>query len=125
MALSEPEALAILERRPQDVAAISAQLKELTALGEDGFLIVSLDDVYVQFMVGPGAKSLFVEAVSNDYLPAKKRLDEAGIALLLGLGFEAPEGKGGNFSMEFERKGDADFALLAVLERPQGGGSIK
>jgi len=115
MALDEAEALAILEGRPQDVAAITAQLKELIPMGEDGFLIVSIDDVYVQFMVAPGAKSLFVEAVSNDYLPAPKRIDAAAIAKLQSFGFETPEEAGFNFSMEFEIKGDTDTTVLAVL----------
>jgi len=115
MALDEAEALAILEGRPQDVAAITAQLKELIPMGEDGFLIVSIDDVYVQFMVAPGAKSLFVEAVSNDYLPAPKRIDAAAIAKLQSFGFEGSEEKGFNFSMEFELKSDTDSTVLAVL----------
>ena len=116
MALDEAEALAILEGRPQDVAAITAQLKELIPMGEDGFLIVQAGDYYVQFMVLKGARNLIVDAVSNNYLPAKKQLGAEAGAALVGFGFESPKIDADNFTMPYVLTGgDDNFSYLAVL----------
>jgi hypothetical protein len=116
MPIDESVAMAIVERRPQDVASIADRLKQLRGKpGDDSFLVVSVDDVYVQFFAPLAKQGIAVESVANEYLPAEKQLDEAGIEALLGLGFERPEAEGENFSMDYELKNDADFALLAVL----------
>jgi hypothetical protein len=117
MPIDESVAMAIVERRPQDVASIANRLKQLREKpGDDSFLVVSVgDDVYVQFFAPLAKQGVAVESVANEYLPAEKQLDEAGIEALLGLGFARPEAEGDNFSMDFELKNDADFALLAVL----------
>jgi hypothetical protein len=113
MTIGEDEATAIIERHPQEIAQILDRFKKLMAIGEDGFLIVQVDDFYVQFFVS-SAKSLEVEAISNYFLEAKKQLGAEGIAALLGFGFTPPE-KGFNFTMSYALTGDADFSYLAVL----------
>ncbi len=75
---------------------------------EDGtykFLIVSakeLKEIYVQFF-SPGKHdpALECEAVSNEFLPEKLRLNENKISLLKELGFKEPKDSS-NFSMEFD-----------------------
>jgi sulfur relay (sulfurtransferase) DsrC/TusE family protein len=113
MAIGEDEAMATVERHPQEIAQILEQFKKLMALGEDGFLIVQIDDFYVQFYVSTATR-LDIEAISNHFLSAKKQLDAQGIVKLLGFGFAPPE-EGFNFTMSYTLSGEADFSYLAVL----------
>jgi hypothetical protein len=116
MGIDAALALAIAERRPQDVAKIADQLKQITAKARgDRFLIVSVGDVFVQFLALEGPDSLVVEAISNAYLPAGQQLGQAGIDALQGLGFERPLEVNFNFSMDYAVKSDADLDLAAVI----------
>ena len=116
MAIGEAEATAIIERHPQEIAQILEQFKVLMKIGEDGFLIVQAGDYYVQFMVLKGARNLIVDAVSNNYLPAKKQLGAEAGAALVGFGFESPKIDADNFTMPYVLTGgDDNFSYLAVL----------
>ena len=99
MAIGEDEAMATVERHPQEIAQILEQFKKLMALGEDGFLIVQIDDFYVQFYVSTATRL---------------DMDAQGIVKLLGFGFAPPE-EGFNFTMSYTLSGEADFSYLAVL----------
>jgi hypothetical protein len=86
----------------------------MMAIGDKAFLIVYAGDYYVQFYVIPGGKRLAVEAISNAYLPAKKRIGEDTAAGLAALGFAQPLSDA-NFTMDYELTGEADFTVLAVM----------
>jgi hypothetical protein len=116
MGIDVAVALAIAERRPQDVAKIAGQLKQITAKARgDRFLIVSVGDVFVQFLALEGPDALVIEAISNAYLPAGKQLGQAETDALQGLGFELPLEENFNFSMDYAVKSDADLDLAAVI----------
>jgi hypothetical protein len=116
MGIDAALALAIADRRPDDVAKIVDQLKQITAKARgDRFLIVSAGDVFVQFLALEGPDSLVIEAISNYYLPADRQLGRAEIDALQGLGFELPLEENFNFSMDYTVTGDADLALAAAI----------
>ena len=58
--------------------------------GYGSYLIVDMDDVFVQFSGTPGDTELWCEAVSNAYLPKTRRLKQPQIDQLLALGFVPP-----------------------------------
>jgi T3SS (YopN, CesT) and YbjN peptide-binding chaperone 3/TIR domain len=84
----------LLNRSSEDAWIVVNEKKIRENLNElvnstGGWLIVSSGDHYVQFTVGKG--SLVMEAVSNQYLPAKLQLVEAKDQLLHKLGFNGPD----------------------------------
>jgi len=114
MALGQEEAAAIIAGHSEEVEEIAGQLKTvMSGDNQDAYLIVSIGDFYLQFLRS-GSKILIVEAVANEFLPATRRLDAAGIAKLADLGFEPPSDSP-NFSMEFEPKDENDYAYLGTL----------
>lgn len=58
--------------------------------GAGSYLIVDLDDVFVQVAGSHGDTELWIEAVSNQYLPESRRLAQPQIDRLLALGFAPP-----------------------------------
>jgi hypothetical protein len=114
MAISEGEAMAIVERRPQQIAQILEQFKKLMALGKDAFLVVETDDFFVQFYRDKDASSMGIEAISPEVLPPEKQPDAPSIAKLSEFGFAPPE-EFPNHTMDYALSGDADFSYLAVL----------
>ncbi len=103
---------------------IAAALQRLTTGGGQGnFMIVTAGEVYVQFAAALGEKTVYCEAVSDEYLPAHRRLSLAQINELKDRGF-AP-GAGGNYSSTFDLAGLEDARKLArstveILERVYG-----
>lgn len=74
--------------------------------GEDSFLIVAPkndSDVYVQFTYS--SPKLHCEAVSNEYLPKKKRLTETKISLLAQWDFYLNKSQSPNFTTTFGTSG--------------------
>lgn len=84
----------------------------LGKLGEDQYLIVSAkqSNRFVQF-AGGGSAGMRVEAVSNAYLPASEQIDEARIARLGELGWQAPTGTAASSTPEDDPDGSPNFFI--------------
>jgi hypothetical protein len=102
------------------VEPLTQQLVKMTEGGSDG-VILSCGECYVQF--AGGASDLLFEAVSNDFLPESRQLNDLQVMLLFGMGFDVGEdGEPANFSQEFGlEEGDnweeqtlREFALQAL-----------
>lgn len=77
----------------------------ITEGSEDSFLIVSVGDIYVQFVPPSEEKEIYCEAVSNEFLPRRMKLDEKRTSRLKELGFEEP-GESPNYSRYFDISND-------------------
>jgi len=63
-------------------------LNELLNSPERSFLVIGTGDYYVQFWRNPA--SIETEAVSNEFLPERLKLDSEQISRLLGTGLSQP-----------------------------------
>jgi hypothetical protein len=92
-----------VQEQEHDAAVIARALDKLVSEGGEGsYLIVAIDEVYLQFLPlgnreGPW---VYCEAVSNEFLPADQKLEPEQITAITLLGFvetlESP-----NYSHEF------------------------
>ena len=64
----------------------------------NGFVILSSGDAYVQFLRDLDAPGFFYEAISNEYLPAERKLSEREIRKLKTLGFQLDRTGSTNYS---------------------------
>jgi hypothetical protein len=82
------------------------------------YITVSFDNYYVQYMSWPESNELYVEAISNNYLFEKKKIEIHNINKLLNLGFEPPKkiDKDGNSTLNYSKyyliKEQSDFLLV-------------
>lgn len=84
---------------------------------EDGFLILSIGDVYVQFTIEEDLSILYCETVSNQYLPQKSKLKKDQTDKLLALGLNYPDSGHSNFYMGIylKNKNCKEQAALVAL----------
>lgn len=99
------------------------KFKELIESGEEGFLIIAPQndsDVYVQFTYS--STKLYCEAVSNEYLPKKKRLTEAKIGLLGQWNFVLNTNQSPNFTTTFSTSDLPDLVnqLIKLFQEVYG-----
>lgn len=110
----------ILAARSADVARLASELKDLMrrateSPGDACYLTVNAGDPFVQFMADAERRTVSFEAVANDFLPRKLRLDPERFAALVALGFQTPEQTGVNFAMDRPLAVEGDFQELAAL----------
>jgi hypothetical protein len=91
---------------------LSAQLSSLLREGTDAFLIVSAGGYYVQFIADPGAAEVYMEAVSNHYLPPPQQIPADRAALLADWGFGISDG---NYARTFVVDREMGFGDLVAL----------
>lgn len=106
--------------------SINQSLRRLHSEGEAGnFVIYKVSEeknYYIQASGEKGGDTLYVEAVSNNYLAPKFQLDQNKENQLRNLGWIRPEKSEGNFYREMvvksdqDRQGVADF-LFKTLEQ--------
>lgn len=95
-----------------DLKKFVKNLKQMyTKGGEDNFLVVQAGDAYLQFAGGKKADAFVWEAVSNENLPAGKKLTPDQEKALVARGFEPEEGL--NFSQLVEIAGTKTLEQLA------------
>jgi hypothetical protein len=106
-------------------AVIALDLKKLRTDGGSGnFMIVSADDIYVQFACSRGSSQIHCEAVGNDYLDRQHRLPPEKVDELEKLHFDLQD-EPANFVREFEVASEEHARELArlgldILERIYG-----
>ena len=79
-----------MQQQEHDAAVIARALDKLISEGTDGsYLIVAIDEVYVQFLpIGDRDEPwVYCEAVSNEFLPPGQKLEPEQITALTLLGF--------------------------------------
>ena len=80
-----------MQQQEHDASVIARALDKLISEGTDGsYLIVAVDEVYVQFLrIGDRDEPwVYCEAVSNEFLPPDQKLEPEQITALTLLGFE-------------------------------------
>jgi len=81
---------------------------------EDGFLIASVGDYYVQFAPFVSMKELLVETVSNDFLRKDIQLTKEATDLLIKMGFHKPPNDSSNYFRMYRISGsDEDLYDIA------------
>jgi hypothetical protein len=80
-----------VQQQEHDASVIARALDKLISEGTDGsYLIVAVEEVYVQFLPIEDRDEpwVYCEAVSNEFLPTDQKLEPEQITALTLLGFE-------------------------------------
>ena len=93
-----------MQQREHYAAVIARALGKLISEGADGsYLIVAIDEVYIQFLPSGDWDRpwVYCETVSNQFLPPDQRLESEQITALTLLGFEETM-ESPNYTREFK-----------------------
>lgn len=105
--------------------------KILTEGGESNYFTLDFaDSYYLQAASSKGANEVFCEAVSNEYLPAAKKLSESQLLKLVELGWKKPSEGNVNFSTELTVNDKKDLEKIVdfvaqTLSEVYGANEIK
>lgn len=81
--------------------------------GESNYFTLDFaENYYLQAASSKGANDVFCEAVSNEYLPATRKLSESQLSKLVELGWKNPSEGNVNFSIELSAKDKKDIDKL-------------
>lgn len=76
------------------------------------FTLDFAENYYLQAASSKGANEVFCEAVSNEYLPADRKLSESQLSKLVDLGWKKPSEGNVNFSIELTVNDKIDMDRL-------------
>lgn len=76
---------------------------------DNSFLIIAVEDYYVQFLLQTSASNLLCEVISNSYLPETSKLSNEDIINILGMGFSKPKDDQSNFSKYYTLDKELSF----------------
>lgn len=94
------------------------------------FTLDFAENYYLQAASAKGANEVFCEAVSNEYLPATRKLSESQLSKLVDLGWKKPSEGNVNFSIELTVNDKIDIDKLVnfvaqTLSEVYGANEIK
>jgi superfamily II DNA or RNA helicase len=81
--------------------------------GENNFIIIQIDqDYYIQLISSKNSSELLCEAVSNEFIPAKRRLNDDQQRRMSELGWVAPKKYSDNYTIELNVTSDKSLVDL-------------
>jgi hypothetical protein len=97
------------------VEIYSGLLDLMSEGGPGNFMVVSCDEIYVQFAGNPGNPQILCESISNEYLPKNSKMPPEAIEKLKSFGFVLSGNEVENFSRTYEIPTEEQARELAQL----------
>ena len=103
-----------INHKTMNKSLIQTAFQKILKEGGDSnyFTLDFAENYYLQVASSKGAIDVFCEAVSNEYLPISRKLNDTQLAKLVELGWKNPSEGNVNFSVELPAKDKKDIDKL-------------